>query len=39
MATGEFDDDIDDDDDDDDMEFAQPRLMSQGAIEGNVLLQ
>lgn len=39
MATGAIDDDVDDDDDDDDMEFAQPRLMSQGATEGNSLLQ
>ena len=35
MDTGSFDDDDDDDDDEDEeMEFAQPRLMSQGATEG-----
>ena len=40
MDTGAYDDldDNDDDDDDDDMEFAQPRLMSQGATEGNSVL-
>lgn len=35
MDAGAYDDLDDDDDDDDDMEFAQPRLMSQGATEGN----
>lgn len=36
MDTGsiEDDDDVDEDDDDDEMQFAQPKLISQGAREG-----
>lgn len=35
MDTGSY--DGDDDDDDDEFEFAQPKLISQGATEGNLL--